>query len=35
MTEDEKKEVALFRYGIISEIVNAKDLSWGADNCDI
>jgi transposase InsO family protein len=29
MTEDEKKEVALFRYGIISEIVNAKDLSWG------
>lgn len=29
MTEDEKKEVALFRYSIISELVNVKGLSWG------
>lgn len=29
MTEDEKKEVALFRYGVISELVNARDLSRG------
>lgn len=29
MTEDQKKDVALFRYSIISELVNAKDLDWG------
>lgn len=29
MTEDEKKDVALFRYSIISDVVNARDLSWG------
>jgi transposase InsO family protein len=29
MTEDEKKQVALFRYSMISDIVNAKDLQWG------
>jgi hypothetical protein len=29
MTEDEKKEVALFRYGVISELVNARGLSRG------
>ena len=29
MTKDEKKEVALFRYSIISELVNVKGLNWG------
>jgi hypothetical protein len=29
MREDQKKDVALFRYSIISELVNAKDLVWG------
>jgi len=29
MKEDQKKDVALFRYSIISELVNAKDLVWG------
>jgi putative transposase len=29
MTEDEKRDVALFRYSIISDMVNARDLSWG------
>lgn len=29
MTEDQKRDVALFRYSIISELVNAKDLNWG------
>lgn len=29
MTEDEKIEVALFRYSIISDLVNAKYLEWG------
>jgi transposase InsO family protein len=29
MTEDEKKDVALFRYSIISDVVNARDLGWG------
>ena len=29
MREDQKKDVALFRYSIISELVNAKDLDWG------
>jgi transposase InsO family protein len=29
MTEEEKKEVALFRYGVISELVNARSLSRG------
>jgi len=29
MTEDQKKDVALFRYSIISELVNTKDLDWG------
>jgi putative transposase len=29
MTEDEKKEVAVFRYGIISELVNARDMVRG------
>jgi putative transposase len=29
MTEDEKKEVALFRYGVISELVNTRGLSRG------
>ena len=29
MREDQKKYVALFRYSIISELVNAKDLDWG------
>jgi len=29
MREDQKKDVALFRYSIISELVNAKDLGWG------
>jgi len=29
MTKDQKKDVALFRYSIISELVNAKDPDWG------
>jgi putative transposase len=29
MKEDQKRDVALFRYSIISEVVNAKDLDWG------
>jgi transposase InsO family protein len=29
MTEDQKKDVALFRYSIISELVNTKNLDWG------
>ena len=29
MTKNEKKEVALFRYSIISELVNVKGLNWG------
>ena len=29
MKEDQKKDVALFRYSIISDLVNAKDLDWG------
>ena len=29
MTEDQKKDVALFRYSIISDLVNAKGLDWG------
>ena len=29
MTEDQKKDVALFRYSIINELVNAKALDWG------
>jgi len=29
MAEDKKKEVALFRYGVISEVVNARELARG------
>jgi hypothetical protein len=29
MTENEKRDVAVFRYSIISDLVNARDLSWG------
>lgn len=29
MTEDQKKEVATFRFGVIHELVNRTDLDWG------
>jgi len=29
MTENEKRDVAVFRYSIISDVVNGRDLSWG------
>jgi putative transposase len=29
MTEEEKRKIALFRFGVIAELVSRTDLSWG------
>jgi len=29
MTKNDKRDVAVFRYSIISDLVNARDLTWG------
>jgi len=29
MTEEQKKHIALFRFGVIGELVGRRDLSWG------